>query len=1014
MRRTQKGLLRGIATLCAVLCVISSSLTAVAQQYKTVVDGALGLQSQKITASTEDTGSTLYYESDFDTAEEVAAYHEALNEVVGAESTVLLKNENQALPLNASESAPVKVTMFGMASYDPQFGSIVSSGYNAWTGVYSEITPDALGFATSFGESNIEVNPTMLQFYEGLSGTYARAMQSGVTGGVTGTASIGEVPISEYEAQSETLEASFAEYNDAAIVVLTRLSGEGWDIPMDASVYTDHDGDCALALNSDERNMIAYAKEHFDKVIVLINTANMMEIKELADDPEIDAIAWIGLPGKRGLLGVGRVLAGQESPSGHLTQTYATSALLAPGAISAGNFTFSNADEILNDYGKTYLVYAENIYVGYRYYETRYEDYVMGVGNANSTVGSTSGEWNYSDEMVYTFGYGLSYTTFEQEIVSGPTFSDGQVTFEVKVTNTGDVAGKSVVQLYMQSPYTEHDKEFGVEKSAVQLLTFNKTDTLQPGESATLTLTAEAKYMASYDEYGYGTYVLEAGEYYFTIGNGAHEAVNNILAKKGYTVANGMTEDGNAELVVSWTNKADDITTYSEGANGETIENQFADADLNQFDTGTTVTYLSRSDWEGTWSEAYTDVKATEDMVATLTAEQYTPGDSDTSSITVGKSGNLKLLHMIGLEYDDPLWEELLDQITYEEYVSIAKSSGAPIATLESIDFIGLPINGIQAAIDYPTGMNTGFRTDTSTIPYGIDTTEADSYLVNYNFDSLCAEVNLGATFNPELAEEQGKVFGNDGLWSEMFASWSVGLNIQRNAFSGRNYEYFSEDPMVGNIMGSLMISKAYEYGHVMIPKHYALNDQENNRQSAATFSREQAIRELYLRSFEGPLSPDEGGGLGIMNSFNRIGVTQAAGSYALNTTVLRDEWGFAGYVITDMALDGIQYGRSSLVAGTDMMLNLFSAYADLNVENFQTDLNLLSAIREATHRTLYVVVNCQGINGMSIDTVVETITNWWEYAIIALDIVFGLCAVAAFVLFLKPVCNKKKEEVRS
>lgn len=370
----------------------------------------------------------------------------------------------------------------------------------------------------------------------------------------------------------------------------------------------------------------------------------------------------------------------------------------------------------------------------------------------------------------------------------------------------------------------------------------------------------------------------------------------------------------------------------------------------------------------------------------------------------------MKLLHLRGKEYDDPMWEELLDQITIDEMVELAKHSGAPITKLDSVGFIGLPVNGIQAAIDYPNGMNTGFRLDTATIPYGIDADTATEYQKSYNFECLPAEVNLGATFSPQLAEEQGKVFGNDGLWSEMFASWSVGLNIQRNAFSGRNYEYFSEDPMLGNILASGMIRKAKEYGHIMIPKHFALNDQENNRQSAATFACEQAIREVYLRSFEGPLSYGEGGGLGIMSSFNRIGVTQATCCEELMTNILKTEWDFRGYAITDMALEAIQYGRSGIAAGTDMMLNLFSEYAELNAENFASDLNLLTAMRESCHRTLYVVVNSAGMNGMSENTVVINLINWWQVAIVALDVLLGCAALGCAILFLADYIKKEKK----
>jgi len=999
--KKRQGLVHGLSGLLAALAAVCIGVTSVAFQFSFFINGALGLPSAKIID--EESENTIYYESDYDTAEELVEAREQFNRRVGAESSVLLKNTNEALPLVENEGE-IKVTMFGMSSVDPNFGTAASPVY--------------LGFKDAFKEAGITINPTMLDFYKELNGKYARATGGANFMGITSTPSIGEVPISEYDAKRDALEESYKEYDDAAIVVLSREASEGWDLPLSADAFNDHDGEHPLQLNEDEKAMLKEAKEHFDTVIVLLNTANAIEIQSLKEDADIDAIVWIGIPGSYGLVGVGNVLTGEENFSGHLPHTYVADALNAPAAINAGSFTFANANEIANMTGQTYLTYAENIYVGYRYYETRYEDCILGQGNATNATGSSTGKaWNYDDEVVYPFGYGLSYTTFLQKIVEGPVFDGDKVSFKVEVTNTGNVSGKSAVQLYYQSPYTEYDKENGVEKASVALLTFEKTEELEPQETTVVTLTAESKYLASYDENGAGTYILEAGDYYFAVGNGAHDALNNILTKKGYEV-----ENANADMAVVWKNNTDDFTTYSRGYNNVKIENQFEDADLNYY-IEDEVTYLSRKDWDGTWVKSYRDIVATEEMLPELSGNTYEAGSTDVSNIVTSSGGDLKLLHLRGLEYDDPLWQELIDQMSVEELARIARWSASPMYKTESIGFIGLPIgadfNGemlqgmFQVAADGPQGLTQATAMNIidgdSSNTYGVT---SDSPLATYSFSTYDSQINVGATFSPEIAREQGRLFANDGLYTNMYASWSIGLNIHRTAFAGRNFEYFSEDPMLSSVMAVNMIAKANEYGHVMIPKHYAMNDQEDNRQSAATFSREQAIREIYLRAFEGAFSPDEGGGLGVMNAFNRIGVKQVATSYTLNTTILRDEWGFKGYVITDMGLDHIQYGNASIVAGTDMMLNLFSKYEELAPENIEKDAKLLEAVKQASHRAFYVLVNSNAMNGLSENSKIVMITNWWQITLIVVDILLVLGAVITAAIYAVSLVKTKKEEV--
>lgn len=1017
MRKSKKGLWHGLFSLFATLFAILIGLTMVAFQYLTAVNGFLGLQSTKMVSDANDEVDTIYYKSDFKTADELIAYRDGINKRVGAEGSVLLKNTNNALPLKATTATPKKVTMFGMASFDPAYGG--ASGGAA----VSYIAGQTVNFTEAFAKQNIQVNPTMMNFYSGLSSQYKRIIPSPGFGTevVTADPKIGEVPKKEYDAKRADLNASYATYGDAAICVISRAAGEAYDVPFTTEILEDHDGERALQLTSAEKNMIEEAKLCSDTVIVLVNTANAIEIKELKDDADVDAIVWMGMPGAKGLEGLAEVMNGLYDFSGHLPQIYAANSMSSPAAKNLGHYEFTNADVIAdNQYGDTYLVYAENIYVGYLYYETRYEDCVLDRFEADSTAGSSTGNaWNYTDEVAYTFGYGQSYSEYEQSFVGEPVFSGDEVTFKVKVTNNGDIAGMSAVQIYYQSPYTQYDIENGIEKAAVQLLTFDKTELIQPKDSVTCEITVDAKYLASYDENVKKTYILEADEnYYFALGNGAHDALNNILAKKGKTVADGMDYDGNADLAVKWNNETEN-NSFATAKNGVKITNQFDDADLNYYNTNVTVKYLTRSDWEDSFPISYTGVTASETMLPTLGSDTYVPGSDDISAIKNGELGELTLLALRGAEFDDPRWEKLLDQLTIEEMVIITKFAGPCIPSIKSAGFIGAP--GSIAAwdpsagtpppggADGQSGMSPFFGGPPFRIidansrnPYGVTADSPYAKVGSYTLKSLHAQAMLAATFSPELAKEQGKLFGNDSLWSnDLYSSWSVGLNIHRTPYGGRNFEYLSEDAMLSNIMGAKMIRSARDYGHIMVPKHFVLNEQETNRSSVATFATEQAMREVYLRAFEGPMSPDDGGCLGVMGAFNRVGIEQASLNTALLKNVLKGEWGFEGFATTDMASDAIHVGRPAVVAGTDAMLNAFAKFEQLNVKNFSSDAKLLSSAREASKRIMFMAVNSNAINGMDETSRFVVLTNWWQVVLIVAIVVFGVAAVAMAVLYV-------------
>ena len=473
---------------------------------------------------------------------------------------------------------------------------------------------------------------------------------------------------------------SLSDYNVMVVTLARAATENGNYMPGEDGVNPEQSLNQTdpLGLSDTEREIIQAAvdakKSAGGKVIVLLNNASAMEIDEIKNNTGVDAILQIGLPGGYGFYGVADILSGAANPSGHLTDTYAVKNSNSPAAQNYGNFEYTNADSAYSI--NSALVEAEGIYTGYKYYETRYADCVLGQGNASDAVGSVNGtSWQYDTEVSYPFGYGLSYTTFSQTLDSLEVdLAAKTVTAAVTVTNTGGAAGKDVVQLYVSLPYTEYDQKNQVEKSAVQLLDYAKTELLNPGESVTVTITADAQDMTSWDstidnEAGTkGCFILDDGTYYFTLGNGSHEAVNNVLAAQGKTVSDGMTEDGNQDCVKTWTLDSFDSTTFAYSANGTAVENQLGDADLNYYMPGT-VTYLTRSDWSGTWPKTYKDLTATEEMLEVLKNDLVEIREQgDPASVTFGADNGLTLAALKGVEdINDPRWQQLIDQITLEE-----------------------------------------------------------------------------------------------------------------------------------------------------------------------------------------------------------------------------------------------------------------------------------------------------------------------------------------------------------
>ena len=806
--------------------------------------------------------SVKYFETGFDSVEDLEAHDKEIAEQLTGEGAVLLKN-NGALPLAAGS----KISTLSHSSV-----GIATCG----TGSADIDTSKAPTLKEALEADGLEVNPTLWDFYltgEGSKFPRNPSKDTDATGiNVRSDYHVNEVPMDVY---TDAVKDSFASYGDAAIITITRLAGEMYDVPIDG--FTD--GTDALQLTQEEKDLLAMARENFDKVIVLINSTNAMQCDFLTDDSYgVDAALWIGYTGTWGLNAVADILTGEVNPSGHLVDTYCNDNSTAPSLVNFYGTQYANATEDNNaewydfmlDGNKYYNVYSEGIYIGYRYYETRYEDAVLGQGNA--------GDYDYNANVAYPFGYGLSYTTFDwSNFKSSYDAATDSFNVSVDVKNTGSVAGKEVVQVYFQSPYTDYDKQNKVEKAAVELCGFGKTEILEPGASETVTVNVPRSELAAYDANGAKTYILDAGDYYLTAAHDSHDAINNVLAAKGYTVENGMTADGNADMAWNYNVASLDKDTYSVSAvTGEAITNQFDNADPSYYGMDG-INYLSRSDWQGTWPQVVT-LEANEALIADLnmTGNYTADPDSDAVMPTMGADNGMTLGMMIGKSYDDPDWDKLLDQVTFDEMAKLIGQGYHNTAMVQSVSKPStLDDNGPQGFTQSLTGIST-------------------------NHCAYSDENIMAATFNTELMEEVGKCIGNDVMDLGASGLYGPAMDTHRNAYCGRNFEYYSEDGFLSGKIAAAEISGIQSKGVYVYMKHFALNDSETKCRCISTWANEQSIREIYLKPFE--MSVTEGGAKAVMNAFARVGAVWSGADAGLMTNVLRNEWGFDGFVLTDFS----------------------------------------------------------------------------------------------------------------
>ncbi len=923
---------------------------------------------------------TEYFKSDFASRDELKAHGKQIAEQLHAEGSVLLKN-NGALPL--AEGAKVSTLAHSSVNF-------VTCG----TGAADIDTSYSPTLKEALESRGLTVNPTLWDFYAtGAGSSYIRtpgkeANQENQSG--RGGWHVNEVPVSAY---TSDVTGSFAQYNDAAIVTISRISGEGSDLAMDGFV----DGTNVLQLTKEEQDMLKMANENFEDVIVLINSTNAMECGFIDDEAYgIDAVLWVGYTGGYGLNGVADILSGAANPSGRLVDTYCYDNTTAPAVVGIYSDKYTNYNEndprffnVANgqlDGNFAYVAYQEGIYVGYRYYETRYEDVVMGTANV--------GDYDYASTVKYPFGYGLSYTSFDYSDYA-VEFDEASDSFEVSVTvtNTGNVAGKEVVQVYFQSPYTDYDKENGIEKASVELCGFDKTDILAPGASETVKITVNRDELACYDENNAKTYILDAGDYYLTAAKDAHSALNNILAAKGYTVADGMTEDGNADFTYLYNNEELDTTTYAKSAvTGYDITNQFDSAELSNY--GYEITYLSRNDWTGTWPKEL-ELEATEQMFADgLGAYQtYTGIEGSTTEMpTMGAKNGMTLAMMIGKDFDDPAWEDLLDQATFDEMAVLIGQGYHNTAAMPSV---GKPAttddNGPQGFTQNLTGVAESI------------TAYADENI-------------MAATYNVELMEEVGKSLGED--CAELGASGLYGpaMNLHRTAFAGRNFEYYSEDPFLSGTIAAAEVKGIQSKGVYVYIKHFVLNDTETMCRCISTWANEQTIRELYLAPFEKAIV--DGGAYNVMNSFARMGVVWSGAHKGLMTNVLRNEWDMQGFGLTDFSGNAVfaQYGLImksfdvawGLLAGTDSWDASAVQWTEDLQNLYRNDPDICQAMRDATHRILYTVVNSRAMNGLSANQEIVAVTPWWQTALYALIAVTGVMSVVSAGMTIRAVKKSK------
>ena len=914
MSRGKRFLIRGEAAIAMVLAVVVCVNMICFGPMATLI----GLATGNGTLSDE-------------TNEEAAEVAEEIME----DGIVLLKNES-LLPLNETK----KLNIFGWESINPAYGGAGSGGIND---LY-----DIVSLNQGLENAGFSINQELVDFYNnyGADNPEMSIQKQSWT--------LPEPPVDTY---SDELIKSAKEYSDVAVVVLSRKAGEGHnDIPMDvrkaaydnnSDEYDDFpEGEHYLQLSQTERDMVDMVCSNFDNVIVVYNGANQFELGFADEYPQIKSVVWCPGTGNVGFNALGKVFSGEVNPSGKTPDTFIYDMTTAPWWNNAEKTEYTNLADMAVEgmnagtaqvYAPAFTNYVEGIYVGYKYYETAAQE----------------GAIDYDKTVQYPFGYGLSYTEFEQKMGELEE-KDGQISVDVEVTNTGDVAGKDVVEVYYKPPYTNG----GIEKSSANLIEFAKTDLLQPGESQTVTVTFSIEDMASYDENNAKAYVLEKGDYVISINSDSH----TVLDQKTYTADKDVVYKGENK-------RASDDTAAT---------NVFEDAKGD-------ITYLSRADHFANYEEA-TAAPASAELGEPYVSEYHLNSNFDKTTYlndedvmpTTGADNGLTLADMRDADYDDPRWEKLLDQLTVDEMANMIAMAGYQTAAMDSV--------GKVATLDFdgPAAINNNF-TGVGSIGFPI-------------------EVVVASTWNKELAQAWGECMGK--ISQEMGAEgwYAPGMNTHRTAFGARNYEYFSEDGVLAGNMGAKAVEGARKYGVYSYIKHFALY--EGNAKMVSVWSNEQAIREIYLKPFE--ISVKQGGANAVMVSWSFLGDKWTGESSNLMNTVLRDEWGFRGMALTDFFRNnghGFMNADAALANGVDVMLSTFNGEEN-NVANPEHPTAVLQ-MRNACKNVMYTVVSSWAYDGEHEETGMEN----WKKAGIGIDIVIALFMAGMEVLVIRGYKKRKNVE---
>ncbi|MCR5823640.1 MAG: glycoside hydrolase family 3 C-terminal domain-containing protein [Lachnospiraceae bacterium] len=844
---------------------------------------------------------------------------------IEAEGVVLMKNENNALPIDLKKNN--KVAVFGWSSHGMVLGG---------TGSGSADVTNAITFYDALKTEGFDIYQPLADFYK----SFKTDRQAGLAVGSTDMA-IYEASVSK-DYKADLLEGAKA-WSDTAIVVLGRVGGEGNDLPTEEKKGFDY-----LALSAEEQELLDYVGKNFEKTIVLLNISNVMQVAPIKNNANIDSIMWVGLPGLVGNTSIAQALSGTVNPSGRLADTYAVDFKKDPTYYNAGEIGSKTYTDKSNAH---YIDYSEGIYVGYRYYETAAHE----------------GFINYDEAVAYPFGFGLSYTTFKQEM-TGMKEKDGQIEVKVKVTNTGDRAGKEVVQIYFTAPYDKAEK---IEKSYVELAGFGKTGLLAPGESETVTVSFAVQDMASFDYLGEKAYVLSAGDYEIKLMNNSHDMIESdkYTVKKKAVYKDGKDGKRDSDLIA-----AVGIFGYADGSN-ETVP----------------VKYMTREDMTlpayAEPRQASAAVKATDD--ASYKNDSVALATYENEAVTTGVDAGIKFNDMAGVAFDDPKWDEFLDQLTVQEMIDLVSYGGyknEAVASVEKpkcLDFDG------------PNGFNNQNASSTGV---------AGGWGVAYPNETV-----VSSTFSEEVAHLWGEALGIESKNYSIPGWYAPGVNIHRSPYDGRNFEYFSEDPLLSGKISAKVCHGAAEYGLYCYVKHFAANETETDRASNGLFTwlNEQALREIYLVPFE--LSVKEGGTTAIMSSFNRIGDKWAGNNFELLTTVLRNEWGFHGTVISDyyMSMQAFMNPQWSIVAGNDLLLTgmefLSPKWSDADL----ADPYIQQAARRAAKNIFYTTANSNA-TGSSFAMAGEE-SHLTRTLLTLIDIVLGVGIVLYAVLIVLRTNKHKK-----